>query len=1190
MDPLFHFLCFGALEGRKPNPLFDPAYYLDRYPDVLRAKQNPLIHFLRFGGPEGRNPHPDFDSVFYLTSRPDVLAEGTNPLVHFLAHGASEGQLPHPKFDPKFYLTAYPDVVAAGVSAVEHFARYGAAEGRLTHNVPDIASLPEFYLPVSNMPPRASVGGHLDVIIPVFKGMEETRACLESVLSSRSATPFRVIAVNDCSPETGLTEYLRDLASARTISLIEHERNLGFVRSVNAGMKAGSGDVVLLNSDTLVFDGWLDRLAACAYSDDRTGTVTPFSNNATICSYPVFAVDNPIAPLGELAELDSTFAWVNRGRSVEIPTAVGFCMFIRRVCLEETGELDAQTFGLGYGEENDFCMRAAARRWKHRLACDVFVFHNGNVSFGEASARRQAAMQALLRKHPGYAVAVQRHIQKDPANAYRIAVTAQRIRSSGRKVFLCVLHAEGGGVVQHVKDLAMATDDHVIWLTLKPLPPHWISLECVQEGYQFSLSLRPQADYEQLATILRACGVERTHIHHLMGHSLDMLGLVEDLAVPFDFTVHDYYTICPQVTLSDQHGRYCGEPDTDGCDRCLAERPPRAGVADILSWRAKYAWALTKADRVIAPSMDAARRIQRYCGSAPVLAVEHQFPGAAPDVVPKRLTLGEPLRIAALGMMAIHKGFQLLQECAERAQHSRLPLEFTLVGSTGGLKRTGSGFRETGSYSGEASELLDQVDPHLIWFPAGCPETFSYTLSICLKRGLPVAAHDIGAFPERLGGRPWTWIVPLTWSGAQWVDFFVRIREEHFLRGEAPEPPQWVPRARRTFYPDVYLERPQKNSGRAPAMRRSDSDPIRVAAAVPTHDTGQIQACGYVRVIRPLTHPAIADAFQMTVTEPRNLALCEADVILVQRDAVQDMATAERTVQAARRKGARLIFEIDDDLFAIPLEHPEHKFYAEAMRAAKWLARQADAVLASTDVLGQRMFAYNRRTVILANYLDDRLWLGPSKIGQPVSHQIRIVYIGTNSHREDLELFGRAVRKLSSAYRKRIHIEVLGVSDTGTDWFKAIPIPHQVAMSYPRFVKWVQDRNDWHWGVAPLLDTPFNRAKSPLKLLEYAALGLPSLCSDGEVYGDAVRFTDAGLLAANNPEAWCEVLARMLTQAGLWDRLHSNCLSVARQNTISARAEEVKSIWRMLAGREPLQVLAEKKTPGQTKARDLPTL
>jgi GT2 family glycosyltransferase/glycosyltransferase involved in cell wall biosynthesis len=1169
MDPLFHFLRFGASEGRKPHPLFDPVYYLNRYADVARSKQNPLVHFLRFGGIEGRCPHPDFDGAFYLRARPDLLAKKMNPLVHFLEQGAAEGCLPNPKFNPKFYMATHVDVAAAKIPALVHFALHGAAEGRVTHGS-GITFTPDVYLPVQIPHPRPSPIRHLDVIIPVYKGVEETRACLESVLSSRCKLSFRVIVVNDCSPEPKMTEYLRELRLAQKIILIEHERNLGFVRSANAGMQMSRDDLVLLNSDTLVFDGWLDRLVACAYADDRTGTVTPFSNNATICSYPRFAAVNPIKPSTELAALDSTFAWVNEGRSVEIPTAVGFCMFIRRACLDETGEFDAVTFGLGYGEENDFCMRAAAKQWTHKLACDVFVYHAGQVSFGEASATRQTAMQELVKKHPTYPSVIQAHIQEDPANAYRIAVTAQRIRRSGKRVFMQILHGLGGGVVQHARDLANGTLDRLIWLILKPSSYGRVVLECIAEEHQFSLLLDPQLEYAQLVTLLRACRVERIHIHHLMGYSIDLLHLAEDINAPFDFTVHDYYAICPLITLNDDAGRYCGEPDAEGCNRCLAKRPAGDEISDIASWRAKHAWVLMKADRVITPSRDVAARIIRYYPEIRALAAEHQSSGSAPNPIPKPLLPDEPLRIVVLGAMTGHKGFRLLEECAEHARRSRLPLKFTLVGGTEPeLKGEPFPYRETGAYSGDPSAMLDEAAPHLVWFPAQCPETFSYTLSACLERGLPVAAHDMGAFPERLGGRAWSWIIPHTYWSTEWTEFFLRIRE-HFLTGTGPQPPPELPRALAGFYPDGYLEGSRTCATNGPAILRARTEPIRIAAAVACNETGQIQACGYVRVVQPYTHPAVSDSIQLTVTTPRHLATCDADAVLIQRVAVKDMETAERISVSCRRRGIRLVFEIDDDLFEIPSQHPEYQAYVLATQTAKWLAREADAVVVSTETLRRQMVACNRNTFVLPNYLDDRLWSRPAKKEPALSQPIRFVYIGTNTHRHDLELLGDAVRKLSPQQRQRIQFEVVGVTgDTGSDWFTAISIPRHVSASYPRFVEWIQHRNTWHWAAAPLLDNSFNRSKSPLKFLEYSALGLPSLCSDVETYGEAVRSSGAGLLVANTPEDWGEGLERVLADRPLWTRLQMNCAAVVCENSLTRRAEEIRSLWNILAGREP---------------------
>ncbi len=818
MDPLFHFLKFGAFEGRKPHGLFDPAYYLENYPDVARSRYNPWLHFLRFGGRENRQPHPDFDPAYYRSIQSDAAVKEMNPLIHFLEYGAAHGQLPHPDFDRRFYLTVNPDVAAAGMDPVLHFARHGAGEGRIARPAFGSIARPECFLPVPGQASDSPVSDvEVDVVVPAYKGVAETKACIESVLSSRCRTKFRVVVINDDSPERELVSYLRGLASDQKITLIEKSENQGFVESANAGMEAGSQDVVLLNSDTVVFDGWLDRLAACAYADQRTGTVTPFSNNATICSYPVFCSDNRLPPNLNPASLDAIFARINRGRSVDIPTAVGFCMYIRRDCLRATGLFDAKAFGRGYGEENDFCMRAASKGWAHKLACDVFVLHKGSVSFGNASERRQAAMRTLTEMHPGYLRLVQRHVEADPANAFRIAVTAYRIRHSGRRVFLSVVHPLGGGLVQHARDLMASTGEDVIWLKLKPTHTGSLTLECARDGYQFSVMMEPRMEYEQLPTILRACGVERIHVHHLMGYGPVLRRLIEDLQVPFDFTLHDYYAICPQVTLSDAQGRYCGEPDESGCNRCLASRPIPGEVADIAAWRARHAWVLTNAQRVIAPSLDAGIRIRAYFPHARLVNAEHESARvcAVPQAPPLRN--GEPLRVAVLGGMPIHKGFQLLRDCSAQAEDAGMPVQFVLIGSIDpALKNHRIAFTITGPYDvGDLPSLIGDADPHLIWFPARWPETYSYTLSTCIELGLPAAAHRVGAFPERLGGRPWSWVVPPDWSAAEWLNFFSQVRRDNFLPGAGPAVLPLLPRSMPDFYPDRYLLTSEQNSGAA---------------------------------------------------------------------------------------------------------------------------------------------------------------------------------------------------------------------------------------------------------------------------------------------------------------------------------------------------------------------------------------
>ncbi len=267
----------------------------------------------------------------------------------------------------------------------------------------------------------------IDVIIPVYRGFAETRRCLESVLASSVRAAHEVIVVDDASPEPALSAWLRELAAAGRIRLVVHERNLGFVASVNGAMALDRDrDVVLLNSDTEVADGWLDRLAGCAARDPLCATVSPFSNNATICSYPGFERPNPLPDGFGTRDLQEVFAEVNDGCSVEVPTTVGFCMYLRRTCLERVGPFDEEAFGAGYGEEVDYCMRAARAGFRHRLCADAFVFHQGEVSFRDAGADRRQQAQAIVDdRYPDFMPAVRDWIARDPAAPLRERVTAR---------------------------------------------------------------------------------------------------------------------------------------------------------------------------------------------------------------------------------------------------------------------------------------------------------------------------------------------------------------------------------------------------------------------------------------------------------------------------------------------------------------------------------------------------------------------------------------------------------------------------------------------------------------------------------------------------------------------------------------------------------------------------------------------
>lgn len=255
----------------------------------------------------------------------------------------------------------------------------------------------------------------IDIIIPIYNAFKDVVRCVDSV-RRHTPTDCRIVLIDDCSTDECIATWFTELGleGDSRIVLLKNAHNLGFVGTANRGMSLTRHDVILLNSDTIVTSRWLAKLRRCADSDPLIGTITPFSNNAEICSFPLFCQNNSLDGLD--IEL------VNRAMEAsavpeypEIPTAVGFCMYIRRQLLDAVGLFDAETFGLGYGEENDFCMRALAAGYRNVLCDDTFIAHTGGRSFDlKTEELKKRNLQLLLEKHPQYLTLVQQFIANDP--------------------------------------------------------------------------------------------------------------------------------------------------------------------------------------------------------------------------------------------------------------------------------------------------------------------------------------------------------------------------------------------------------------------------------------------------------------------------------------------------------------------------------------------------------------------------------------------------------------------------------------------------------------------------------------------------------------------------------------------------------------------------------------------------------
>jgi GT2 family glycosyltransferase/glycosyltransferase involved in cell wall biosynthesis len=1153
---------------------FDAEWYRKQYPDLRSIDLDPLTHFIHYGAAEGRDPNPFFDTAWYAAQYPDVAISGYPPLLHYLTWGAAELRNPHPRFDAAYYADAHPE--AAANPLLFHW-RIGAGRGWPTEKPIDIHD----YLPSRSLPASCPDGVVVDVIIAAYRGLRETQACLNAVLADPDRPAGSVIVVDDSSPEPKLVAWLRTLAASRRITLLHNKRNLGFVASVNRGMAAAGGhDVALLNSDTVVPHGWLRRLAAQAYAVPRVASVSPFSNNATICGYPAIAGASPAFGM-DVDTIDAACRTVNVGRNVEVPTTVGFCMYIRRAALNDVGLFDAKAFGHGYGEENEFCLRAGARGWRHMLACDTYVFHKGNISFGDTAAEWQRrGLKALLARFPDYERIVERHVRLDAAGPARFAVTAALLRASGKPTILMISHQLGGGVRNHIDALvARLADTANVLLLSSSTRGVALSVPALAGHPAFALAGDRLADLE---TFLRTTNLQRVHVHHVAGLDMDLHALLRRLELGFDLTVHDYFAICPQLNLLPSPGlRYCGEPGPATCNACIAQRPNH-GAREILSWRRSHGRLLLEADRVLCPSEDVRARLARHDLARHAVLAPHEAVTETTWVVrAPPLPHAKPLRIAIIGVLAAHKGEISVLSLIEAASPSEL--SFHLIGYPERALPPGAAarMRVTGGYEeADLPRLLVAARPHVIWFPGAAPETYSYTLSAALRTGLPIVATRIGAFPERMEGRGLTWLVDPAATTETWLSVF---REVRVALGRAPPKP--TPRRAVTdFYARDYAA-----PLAAPAVRRRILDlrqPGRVSVlAIPERmPNGALSPCAYIRLLQPLDHPAIADGMDVVMVEAHEAARFRADVVATQRYAIPDAEAADALAAHCQATGARLVYDLDDDLLHIPSDHPEADILQPRARTVGRMLHHADAVWVSTPQLAASLrgtYPLKRSrppkgsqdggpaVLVVPNGLDERLWGKPHRETQPRPQPVRLMFMGSATHGGDWSMVESAMLRVVSAFGLGVTFDMIGVVGPTTlpIWVNRMAPPGGAMASYPGFVNWITRLPSWDIGIAPLAETAFNEAKSAIKAMDYAALGMAVLASDVPAYRGSLADGIGGKLVANTEAAWFRALSELIVDAGSRQGIAARGqLAFATHHTLGAQAAARRAAWLELAG------------------------
>ncbi len=634
----------------------------------------------------------------------------------------------------------------------------------------------------SRVPPDGPPGP-VDIIVPVYGAPEAFARCVESLLAHTNFERDRLVLVID-GPQPASTN---EIVARLRAEVLENAENQGFVASVNRGMSSSTRDVILLNSDTLVTKGWLPKLQAAAYSAPEVGTVTPFSNSATICSLPRFAETNAL-PAGW--DVDS-FGQLVESRSQRLyprlPTGVGVCLYIKRKVLDAVGLFDRASFGHGYGEESEFCMRALKAGYAHVLDDATFIFHEGQRSFGASRETRVRSAHRVMRQlHPEYMATVARFLKEDPIRPARERVVRELIpprkpQPPGRpERVLHVVH--GWPPWNHA-----GTELYAAWLVRRQAAHREVAVfariadperslgdavELLDGGARVRLIVNNFLQRDPLSrNALRDAAIERdfvrlldevrpdlVHVHHLAGHTAALPRLAARRRVPVLYQIQDWWAPCARVNLLDRWRRACSGPGLGKCSACL----PLTGLppAPLLN-RALYAYrlailkdAVERADAWVMGSRFIRQSYEELGYRLPEDRV-HVIPYGvelAPRAASRERQPGEPLRFGMIGSIQPHKGIHVAVEAFAGLDPGQAALSIW-----GDPKIDPEYARELESLRGAVTlrgrfeedrkaEIFAEMD--VLILPSLGLESFGLVAREAMHHGVPVIVAGRGALPE----------------------------------------------------------------------------------------------------------------------------------------------------------------------------------------------------------------------------------------------------------------------------------------------------------------------------------------------------------------------------------------------------------------------------------------------------------
>jgi glycosyltransferase involved in cell wall biosynthesis len=354
---------------------------------------------------------------------------------------------------------------------------------------------------------------------------------------------------------------------------------------------------------------------------------------------------------------------------------------------------------------------------------------------------------------------------------------------------------------------------------------------------------------------------------------------------------------------------------------------------------------------------------------------------------------------------------------------------------------------------------------------------------------------------------------------------------------------------------------------------------------IPEMYYGSPAPCSYIRILTPLmSHTFIANLEVRVVTLQSALSI-SADAVIINRVPCEHVSELNGILAYVHQTGAKLIYDIDDQLLDLADSHPEATVYTDRQAVVQKLLMAADLVWVSTEPLAEAFSPLCKKITVFENYLELNLWEKkdvPSSQLNKRSKTFNILYMGTATHAADLNLVLDALHKLHSE-GEEIVLYLIGICTNAPQysWINVIQPPALANNNnYPEFMRWLRSLNMFDLGISPLEENHFNRCKSAIKYWDYTSLGIPTLASDVDAYKGIIVDGDTGFLAKNNTEEWYRKLRNAMNNRAQLANLVINAKATLRKlyTQINGAERRKQAVIELLKGPDTDSLNYDKQT------------